>query len=68
MHNRFIMCSYISIGSNPEDFENEYDAEFIGNAYKKEFKINGFANPAVPIILDDDTDHIVSAQWGFLPS
>lgn len=62
------MCNYIRIESEPEEFENEYQATYTGEPYKKEFKINGFGNPMVPIILDSDTSHIIPAQWGFLPS
>lgn len=62
------MCNYIRIESEPEELENEYQAEYIGVPYKNDFKINGFGNPKVPIIVDRDTDHIIPAQWGFLPS
>lgn len=62
------MCNYVSVVSTQEEFENEYDAEYVGEDYAVDFKINGFANPKLPVILDADTDHIVPAQWGFLPT
>ena len=61
------MCNYVSVVSTQEEFENEYDAEFVGEDYAVDFKINGFANPKLPVILDAATDHIVPAQWGFYP-
>ena len=62
------MCNYVSVVSTQEEFEEEYDAEYVGEDYAVDFKINGFANPKLPVILDADTDHIVPAQWGFLPT
>ncbi len=62
------MCNYIQIESDIDELEEAYQAEYIGSEYARSFKINGFANPNVPVILDQDTDHIRSAQWGFLPN
>lgn len=62
------MCNYVRIKSTPKELENAYQAEYIGDDYTRDDKINGFANPKLPVILDHDTDHIIAAQWGFLPS
>lgn len=62
------MCNYISLLSEAQELEEYFGAEYQGVPFHKEFRINGFANPTVPVILDSDTDRIIPAQWGFLPS
>lgn len=61
------MCNYISLISEAQELEEYFDAEYVGEPYHREFRINGFATPRVPIILDNDTDHIIPAEWGFIP-
>lgn len=61
------MCNYISLLSEAQELEEYFDAEYVGEPYHKEFRINGFANPRVPIIMDGDTDHIIPAEWGLIP-
>lgn len=56
------MCNYVRIKSTPKELENAYQAEYIGDDYTRDDKINGFANPKLPVILDHDTDHIIAAQ------
>lgn len=60
------MCNYISLLSEAQELEQYFGAEYVGQPYHREFRINGFATPRVPIIMDDDTSHIVTAEWGFL--
>ncbi|KMQ70808.1 SOS response-associated peptidase [Chryseobacterium koreense] len=62
------MCYYISLLSETQELEEFFDAEYHGEPYHREFRINGFANPKIPVILDSEPNHIVPAQWGFLPS
>lgn len=62
------MCNYISLLSEAQELEEYFGAEYVGEPYHREFRINGFANPKVPVILDENTDRIIPAQWGFLPS
>lgn len=62
------MCYYISLLSEKQELETFFEAEFKGDPYHTEFRINGFANPKIPIILDEDTQVITTLQWGFLPS
>lgn len=61
------MCNYISLISEAQELEEYFDAEYVGEPYHREFRINGFATPRVPIILDNDTDHIIPAEWGLIP-
>lgn len=61
------MCNYISLLSEAQELEEYFDAEYVGEPYHKEFRINGFANPRVPIIMDGDTDSIIPAEWGLIP-
>lgn len=61
------MCNYISLLSEAQELEEYYGAEYVGEPYHREFRINGFANPKVPIIMDGDTDHIIPAEWGLIP-
>lgn len=62
------MCYYVSLLSEVQELEHQYGAEYTGEPYHKDCRINGFANPNVPVIVDSDTDHIIPAQWGLLPS
>lgn len=62
------MCYYVKVESKPEELEKEYGAEFIGEAYHQNFKLNGFAHPRLPVVLDYDTSHILTAEWGLIPS
>lgn len=57
------MCNYVRIKSTPKELEQAYQAEYIGDDYTRDDKINGFANPKLPVILDHDTDHIIAAQF-----
>lgn len=61
------MCNYISLISEAQELEEYFDAKYVGEPYHREFRINGFATPRVPIILDNDTDHIIPAEWGLIP-
>lgn len=49
------MCNYISLLSEAQELEEYFGAEYVGEPYHKEFRINRFANPKVPIIMDGDT-------------
>ncbi len=60
------MCNYISLLSEAQELEEYFGAEYSGKPYHREFRINGFATPRIPIITDVDTSHIISAEWGFL--
>lgn len=60
------MCNYISLLSEAQELEEYFGAEYVGEPYHREFRINGFGTPRVPIILDKDISHIVLAEWGFL--
>lgn len=60
------MCNYISLLSEAKELEEYFDAEYVGEPYHREFRINGFGTPNVPIIKDDNTGLIVPAEWGFL--
>lgn len=62
------MCYYISLLSEAQELEEFAGAQYVGEPYHREFRINGFGNPKVPVILDTNLDQIVPAQWGFLPS
>ncbi|SNV37082.1 Uncharacterised protein [Chryseobacterium taklimakanense] len=56
------MCNYISLLSEAQELEEYFGAEYVGEPYHREIRINGFATPRVPIILDEDTSHIVPAE------
>ncbi len=62
------MCNYVSVDFTQKELEKAYQSQYVGEPYTKSDNINGFANPKLPVILDRDTDHILAAQWGFLPS
>lgn len=48
------MCNYISLLSEAQELEEYFGAKYEGKPYYKEFRINGFANPVVPIIMDEE--------------
>lgn len=60
------MCNYISLLSETQELEEYFGASYVGEAYHREFRINGFATPKVPVIMDSDTSHIVPAEWGLI--
>ncbi|WP_234109960.1 SOS response-associated peptidase [Chryseobacterium sp. R2A-55] len=60
------MCNYISLLSEAQELEEYFEAQYVGEPYHREFRINGFATPRVPIIVDRDTSHIVPAEWGLI--
>ena len=60
------MCNYFSLLSEAQELEEYYGAEYVGEPYHREFRINGFATPRVPVIMDSNLDQIVPAEWGFL--
>ena len=62
------MCNYISLLSEVQELEEYFGAKYEGKPYHKEFRINGFANPFVPIIMDEEPSVITSAEWGLLPT
>lgn len=61
------MCNYISLLSEAQELEEYFGAVYHGSPYHRDFRINGFANPQVPVILDENPAQIVPAQWGFIP-
>ena len=62
------MCNYVSVNFTQKELEKAYQAQYVGESYTQSDNINGFSNTKLPVILDRDTDHILDAQWGFLPS
>lgn len=62
------MCNYVSLLSQKQELEAFYGATYEGKPYDHDFKINGFANPTLPIIMDENTDLILPAEWGLIPT
>lgn len=62
------MCNYVSLLSEKQELETYFGARYEGKLYHQDFRINGFATPLLPVILDEDTDLIVPAEWGLIPS
>ena len=62
------MCNYVSLLSQKQELEAYYGATYAGKPYQQDFQINGFANPLLPVILDENTDLIIPAEWGLIPS
>lgn len=62
------MCKYISLLSEAQELEEYFDAKYEGEPYHKEFPINGFANPVIPIIMYEEPSVITSAELVLIPS
>ena len=56
------MCNYVSLLSQKQEFEAYYVATYTGKPYQQDFQINGFVNPLLPVILDENTDLIIPAE------
>lgn len=61
------MCNYISLLSEAQELEEYFGAVYQGEPYHRDFRINGFSNPQVPVILDEEPNRITNAEWGFIP-
>ncbi len=61
------MCNYISLLSQPQELEEYFEASYKGLPYHMEYRINGFANPMLPLISNKEPNEIHSAQWGLIP-
>lgn len=61
------MCNYVSLLSSSQELEEYFEASYQGLPYHMGYRINGFANPMLPIISDKDPKIITSAQWGLIP-
>lgn len=61
------MCNYVSLLSTSQELEEYFEASYQGLPYHLGYRINGFANPMLPIISDKDPKVITAAQWGLIP-
>lgn len=62
------MCYYIDISPTIEELKKSYNLEFEGKKYENSEISNGFSNPLVPVILDENPTIITTANWGLVPS
>lgn len=61
------MCNYVSLLSEAQELEEYFDASYKGEPYHKEYRVNGFAHPQLPVILDEDPSQIITMEWGLIP-
>lgn len=63
------MCYYISTVEHPKQLEKgtgaKLDPKF---PYLHQVEANGFSNPKLPVISNEDPELIVGMQWGLIPT
>jgi len=64
------MCFYYCLTKkNPTKLiQNKVVTENQLNLFEETFLVNGFDNPAMPVITDDKPDEIQFFQWGLIPA
>ena len=62
------MCYYSSISVGFKIIEDRFGARFIQTeSFKPVYSACGFNFPSLPVITNEDNQHIVSLQWGLIP-
>lgn len=62
------MCFFYGLPITKDEIEKKVNRPFLkGLQYEPQEKINGFAHPFTPILVNDKTE-IILAQWGLVPS
>ena len=62
------MCYNYSVKAKPEELEKRYNASFeTVETFKPVFHTTGFKYEKLPVILNEDRDHIRLLNWGLIP-
>ena len=62
------MCFNISVNSSKEIIEETFDAQFdLEYEFIPNESFNGFANPKIPVITNDNPKKIQMFNWGLIP-
>ncbi|MBC8311140.1 MAG: SOS response-associated peptidase [Candidatus Marinimicrobia bacterium] len=62
------MCFNISINSNKQAIEKQFDAEFHTDfEFMSNSHISAFTNPKIPAITSEDSNLIQPVHWGLIP-
>jgi putative SOS response-associated peptidase YedK len=62
------MCYYSSISVGSKIIEDRFGARFVQTeSFKPVYSASGFDFPSLPIITNQDVQHIISYQWGLIP-
>ncbi len=62
------MCYFSSISVSFKIIEDRFGARFVlSESFKPIYSASGFNFPALPVITNEDAEHIVSINWGLIP-
>lgn len=60
------MCYYVSNNLTKKEIKNSFGVKF-----QQDFKglgfLNGFSNPKMPVIIDENPDEAILGDWGLIP-
>lgn len=62
------MCFNVSVNKDPEFLEQRFHAKFFEpESFKPIYHVSAFKTPSLPIISNNDAEHIQLFQWGLIP-
>jgi putative SOS response-associated peptidase YedK len=62
------MCYFSSISVSFKIIETRFGAKFVqGEAFTPVFSASAFTFPSLPVISNQDPEHIILMQWGLIP-
>lgn len=61
------MCYYVDIELTRQAIKEIYGVYTESADFKPAKFLNGFSHPQIPVILDESTDVLSTASWGFIP-
>jgi putative SOS response-associated peptidase YedK len=62
------MCYFSSISVSFKIIEDRFGARFVqSESFRPVYSASAFTFPFLPVISNDDTEHIVLMQWGLVP-
>ncbi|HVW97516.1 MAG TPA: SOS response-associated peptidase [Mucilaginibacter sp.] len=64
------MCYHVAVEGDPKDYERRFGVHLHPNFYEKWQQLhhaNGFANPYLPVITQENPNEIEAAQWALVP-
>lgn len=63
------MCFTVSIYSSTHQVETAVGATFSDDGeYQPYYHVSGFAHPRLPVITNQEPEHLTGASWGLVPS